>query len=186
VAGFELEDVAALGLAGSDRAGWQLDDRVRAESARDAAGSDIASDLDHPAIPVEIDQIEGELHGKGVDGFAGDDPQAFAGLKAGAAEKTSITAGSGIGDLDARADFSLTSDVANAQEPGRAGFLRGKEAPPEGGFGLWLSHSIYPSVVAGELAQWKPGRSRCRPLSRPRNRRPQRHPESSACSSCSE
>jgi hypothetical protein len=79
-----------------------------------------------------------------MDGFAGDDPQALAWLKAGPSEKAFVAAGSGIGDFDAAANLGLTRGVANTQEPGWAGFLRGDEAPPEGGFRLGFSHSDLP------------------------------------------
>ncbi len=128
--GFEFENIAASGLAGGDGAGGKFDYRMSAEGSGDAARPDISANLYDAPIAIKINEVERDLHSEGMYGFAGDDPEPFAWLQIAAAEEPFIAAGSGIGDLDRTADFSLTSAVANAQEPGWARFLRGKETPP--------------------------------------------------------
>jgi hypothetical protein len=121
--------VAWLGLCGFNYASGELEDRVGAEAAGDAAGADSSADLYYAVLPVQIDEVERELHGEGVDSLAGYDPEAFAGAEAGAAKEALVAAGGGVGHLDPVANFSLARGVEDPHEFERAGHLLRKQVP---------------------------------------------------------
>ncbi len=61
------------------------------EAGGETPGGDAGPDLADLQAAVHIDKVDGELHPEGVDGFAGDDPEATAGGQAGTSEKTFAT-----------------------------------------------------------------------------------------------
>jgi hypothetical protein len=56
------------------RASWKLKNRVRRQATREPPRPNILTDLFDPVFAIEIDEIEGKLHSKGVDSFTGNDP----------------------------------------------------------------------------------------------------------------
>lgn len=134
----ELEDVAALSTAGGDYASGKLNNGMGTERAGDASGADGLTDLDDAVFAIEIDEIDGELHGEGVDGFAGDDPEALAGAQAGAAEQAFAAARGGAGKFYVVANLGVAGGVADVKKPWRIRRLFGEQTPDPRGFRVSL------------------------------------------------
>jgi hypothetical protein len=112
----------------------ELDHGVGTQRSGDPSGANGVANLHHAAIAIEVNEVEGEPHEEGVNGFARDNPEALAGRKHGAAEESLVASGGGIGDFNAAPDLGLLGGVAHTQESGWAGFLRAEETFHEG----WL------------------------------------------------
>ena len=77
ICGREFELIAGRGPRVVNDARRQFNDGMRRKARRKAPGSYRVPDFFYLFIAVDVDQIDRELHEKGVDGLAGDDPQTF-------------------------------------------------------------------------------------------------------------
>jgi hypothetical protein len=84
----EFEPVSRPGLRPADGARGKLEHRVRGETGRQPPRRHIAPDLLHSQVAVQVNEIDGELHAKGVYSFAGEDPQTFSGPEPLTAQQT--------------------------------------------------------------------------------------------------
>jgi hypothetical protein len=73
----------------------------------------------------EHHDVDRELHAEHVDPLARHEPQAGAGLEAGAAEQPLVARLGGLGDLDVLGDDGITGEVAGADDVHRVKLPRG-------------------------------------------------------------
>lgn len=86
--GDQFEGIAALGFAGQGGAGGEFEDGMRGQTSGEAPCADGVAHLADAVLAVEVDEIDGEAHEKGVHRFAGHDPEAFSGGEAVAAQQS--------------------------------------------------------------------------------------------------
>jgi hypothetical protein len=72
-------------------------------------------DLFHSLIAIQVDKINRKLHPNGMDGFAGDDPQTFAGSESRSTQQTFSARSSIVGHVDAVCEFCSTSHIRYPQ-----------------------------------------------------------------------
>jgi hypothetical protein len=72
-------------------------------------------DFFHSLVPVQINQVDRELHAEGMNRFAGNDPQSFSGGEHLATQQTLSTLGAVIGHVYTMRKFSLPSQIRDAQ-----------------------------------------------------------------------
>jgi len=75
----KFEIVSRAGLGAANRAGGELDHRMRGQTGRKPPRWYGAPHLLHCLISVQVDKVDGESHAEGVHRFTGDDPQTFSG-----------------------------------------------------------------------------------------------------------
>jgi hypothetical protein len=91
--------IATLGSGLLQRPRGQLQHRVRHQAQGDPSAHHIWPDLQDLALAIEEHDIDRELHGKGVDAFARNNPQSLAGSQALVLQQTGATLGAGVGNI---------------------------------------------------------------------------------------
>jgi hypothetical protein len=75
--------------------------------------ADAVTNLAHLLVPIQVDQVDGKLHKEAVHGFAGDNPQAVAGVQTMVLEQSRAALFAGIGELGRIGQNSVAGLVAN-------------------------------------------------------------------------
>jgi hypothetical protein len=71
------------------------------------------TDLAHLPIPIQVNQIDGELHEEAVHGFARDNPEALAWVQTVVLEQSCAPLFAGIGDVSRVCQDGVAGLVAN-------------------------------------------------------------------------
>lgn len=76
-------------------------------------------DLPDALLPIQVDEIDRELHPEGMDAFARHNPQTFSRRKRLAIEKTSSALGTVVSYVSAIGQLGLPSKIGNPNGHGR-------------------------------------------------------------------
>ena len=107
--------VARFGLRFAYRARCELEHRVGGETGREPPGTHAAPDFFHSQFPVQVNEIDGELHEERVDRFAGPDPQAFSRPEFLAPQQTLPALRADIRNLHALGELRLAGEVRDPE-----------------------------------------------------------------------
>ena len=105
--------ISLAGLACQDRPRGEFDDRVREEAHGDPPWGDVGSHLPNLSGAVEIDDVDGKPHKKGVDRLAWNDPEGFARGKVGAPKKAFAAGGGPVGNFDHVCENRFAGEIPN-------------------------------------------------------------------------
>lgn len=107
--------VARFGLRFTYRARCEFEHRVRGETGRQPPRTHAAPDLFHSQFAVKVNEVDGELHAEGVDGFAGPDPQAFSRPEFLASQQTLPALRAVIRNLHGMGEHRLAGEVRDPE-----------------------------------------------------------------------
>lgn len=129
-----LELVSGHCLGALHHPGRELDDGMRGEARRETPGADVASDLLHPLIAVNVYEIDRKLHEKGVYGLTGNDPKPLSGREVSASQQALVASGAVIGELGRTCELGVPGKIGNSEpEPRiRVGAFCGTFRKPAG------------------------------------------------------
>ena len=111
----KLQLIAGLCPRGRCRPGRQFKHGMCSQAYGNAGTRHFSSNLEHHMLLAQEDYIDGKFHAKCVHAFAGHNPQSLARTEASATEKTATACCAGSCGYNARAEFRMSSDVANGQ-----------------------------------------------------------------------
>ena len=98
--GKNLQRVAALRLGSADRSRGEFKNGVRGKADRKPPGRNAFAYLADSVVAIDVNEIDGELHEEGMNGLAGDDPEASAGFEAHSAEKAPVALRPAVCDFE--------------------------------------------------------------------------------------
>jgi hypothetical protein len=111
----KLQLVTGLRLRLVDHTCGQLQNRVCPQTKRDAPFRHVLPGLEDYALLAEKDHIDGELHRKGVDPFAGNNPKSLSFRQAGVLEQTSPSLLASVGGFGPIGQDRPARNVADTQ-----------------------------------------------------------------------